>query len=164
MIDQFEMAILEILTEDARTSMSSIAMQTGRSEADVKNAIERMELENIIVKYPAMVNWDAVDVEQVEALIEVKVAPQRGEGYDAIAEQIYRFEEVSSVYLMSGAYDLMVLMRGKTLKELALFVTTKLSTLEHVTSTATHFVLKRYKDNGVILTEQKHDKRLVVSP
>ena len=116
------------------------------------------------MNYPATINWDLVDKDEVEALIEVRVTPQRGEGFDAIAERIYRFEEVHSVYLMSGAYDLMVLVRGRTMKQLALFVAEKLSTLDHVNSTATHFVLKKYKYNGVILTGKQIDSRLVVSP
>jgi DNA-binding Lrp family transcriptional regulator len=123
-----------------------------------------MEERKIIVRYPAMINWEEVDKNQVEALIEVRVTPQRGDGFDSIAERIYRFEEVSSVYLMSGAYDLMVLVRGKNLKQLAHFVSEKLSTIEHVVSTATHFVLKRYKDNGVVLEGEQKDDRLAVSP
>lgn len=164
MVSQLELNILEILNEDARTSEKRIAAMTGAPVEEVQKAISRLEEEKIIVSYPAMINWDAVDVNQVEALIEVRVSPQRGDGFDAIAEQIYRFDEVSSVYLMSGAYDLMVLMHGRSLKELSLFVTEKLSTLEHVISTATHFVLKRYKDNGVILEGRQGDHRLVVSP
>lgn len=110
------------------------------------------------------INWDLADGEEVEALIEVRVTPQRDQGFDAIAERIYRFEEVSSVYLMSGAYDLMVLVRGRTIKQLALFVSEKLSTLENVNSTATHFVLKKYKNEGVILEGVRRDERLAVSP
>lgn len=164
MINQFEMNILEALTEDARTPVERIALMTGHTPEEVAEAIKRMEDERIIVRYPAMVNWEAVDRNMVEALIEVRVSPQRGEGFDAIAEQIYRFGEVSSVYLMSGAYDLMVLVKGKNLKQLAHFVSEKLSTLEHVLSTATHFVLKRYKDNGVVLEGSRTDDRLAVSP
>ena len=111
-----------------------------------------------------MINWDRVEADQVEAVIEVRVTPQRDEGFDAIAEQIYRFEEVSSVYLMSGAYDLMVTVKAGSMKRLALFVAEKLSTLEHVLSTATHFVLKKYKLEGVIFEERKQDERLVVTP
>ncbi|MEF9895883.1 MAG: Lrp/AsnC family transcriptional regulator [Clostridia bacterium] len=163
-MDAFDLNILEVLSEDARTPIDRIALMTDREPSEVAGAIARMEQQKIIVRYPAMINWDAVDKEQVEALIEVRVTPQRGEGFDTIAEQIYRFEEVSSVYLMSGAYDLMVLVRGKSLKELAQFVSEKLSTLEHVLSTATHFVLKRYKESGVMLEGDLPDDRLAVSP
>ncbi|MEG0145035.1 MAG: Lrp/AsnC family transcriptional regulator [Clostridia bacterium] len=163
-MDAFDLNILEVLSEDARTPIDRIALMTDREPSEVAEAIARMEQQKIIVRYPAMINWDAVDKEQVEALIEVRVTPQRGEGFDTIAEQIYRFEEVSSVYLMSGAYDLMVLVRGKSLKELAQFVSEKLSTLEHVLSTATHFVLKRYKESGVMLEGDLPDDRLAVSP
>ncbi len=163
-VSDFELNILEILKDDARTEPSRIAVMTGSDEATVRESILSMERRGIIVKYPAMINWDLADGEEVEALIEVRVTPQRDQGFDAIAERIYRFEEVSSVYLMSGAYDLMVLVRGRTIKQLALFVSEKLSTLEHVNSTATHFVLKRYKNEGVILEGARRDERLAVSP
>ena len=164
MVSEFELNILEILNEDARTPRERIALMTGRSVEEVDEAVEKLEREKIIVKYPAMINWDKVSREEVQALIEVRVTPQRGEGFDAIAEQLYRFGEVSSVYLMSGAYDLMVLVRGRTMQQLALFVAEKLSTLEHVNSTATHFVLKKYKSDGVILEGGRADDRLAVSP
>ena len=163
-VNDFELNILEILKEDARTEPSRIAVMTGSDENTVRESIRSMEARGILVKYPAMINWDLAGGEEVEALIEVRVTPQRDQGFDAIAERIYRFEEVSSVYLMSGAYDLMVLVRGKTIKQLALFVSEKLSTLEHVNSTATHFVLKKYKNEGVILEGVRRDERLAVSP
>lgn len=164
MVSELQLNILEILAGDARIPMAQIALMTGRPEAEVCQAVAELEKRKVIVNYPATINWDLVDKDEVEALIEVRVTPQRGEGFDAIAEQIYRFEEVNSVYLMSGAYDLMVLIRGRTMKQLALFVAEKLSTLEHVNSTATHFVLKKYKYNGVILTGTQDDNRLVVTP
>jgi DNA-binding Lrp family transcriptional regulator len=163
-VNDFELNILEILTEDARTTPDRIAVMTGSDEATVREAITSLEERGILVKYSAMINWDLAGGEEVEALIEVRVTPQRDQGFDAIAERIYRFEEVSSVYLMSGAYDLMVLVRGNTIKQLALFVSEKLSTLEHVNSTATHFVLKKYKNAGVILEAAHRDERLAVSP
>lgn len=163
-MDQFELDILEALEEDARTPIENIARMTGKSVEEVAKAIAKFERNQIIVRYPAMINWEALDKELVEALIEVKVSPQRGVGFDAIAEEIYRFDEVTSVYLMSGAYDLLVLVKGHNLKKLAEFVSEKLSTLEHVLSTATHFVLKKYKDNGVLLTGELPDDRLAVSP
>ncbi len=164
MVSTFQLHILEILVDDARTAPEQIACMTGRSIEDVKAAISDMEDKRIIVKYPALINWDRVETEQVEALIEVRVTPQRGAGFDAIASQIYLFEEVSSVYLMSGAYDLMVLVKGRSLKQLAQFVAEKLSTLENVNSTATHFVLKKYKVDGVLVEGAPQDRRLVVSP
>ena len=155
---------MEILFNDARTPVDQIAVMTGHSEEEVEAVIRSLEAQKIIVKYPALINWDKLDQEQVEALIEVRVTPQRDEGFDAIAERIYRFEEVKSVYLMSGAFDLMVMVNARSMKQLAFFVAEKLSTLEHVLSTATHFVLKKYKSEGVILEERRGDNRLVVSP
>lgn len=164
MIGEFEMTILEILSEDARTDIEKIAVMTGRTEKEVEDAIANLEKERILLKYPAMVNWDRVREDVVQALIEVRVTPQRDEGFDAIAEKIYRFEEVKSVYLMSGAYDLLVIVEGANIKQLAIFVGEKLSTLENVLSTATHFVLKKYKQDGVIMERNAEDDRLQVSP
>lgn len=164
MIRDLELNILEILFNDARTPVDQIAVMTGHSEEEVEAVIRSLEAQKIIVKYPALINWDKLDQEQVEALIEVRVTPQRDEGFDAIAERIYRFEEVKSVYLMSGAFDLMVMVNARSMKQLAFFLAEKLSTLEHVLSTATHFVLKKYKSEGVILEERRGDNRLVVSP
>ena len=164
MIRDLELSILEILFNDSRTTPAQIAVMTGHSEEEVASVIRSLEAQKIILKYTTMINWDRVEADQVEAVIEVRVTPQRDEGFDAIAEQIYRFEEVSSVYLMSGAYDLMVTVKAGSMKRLALFVAEKLSTLEHVLSTATHFVLKKYKLEGVIFEERKQDERLVVTP
>ena len=163
-MEKTEMSILNILTEDARTPISQIAVMLGETEATIADTIARLERQRIILKYPALVNWERVDVDQVEAMIEVRVTPQRGEGFEAIAEQIYRFEEVSSVYLMSGGYDLLVNMKARTMRQLALFVAEKLSTIEHVISTATHFVLRKYKDQGVVMDESEEDLRLKVTP
>ena len=163
-MEKLEMSILDILTDDARTPVSQIAVMLGVSEHEVSDTIRRLERQRIILKYPALVNWEKVDVDEVEAMIEVRVTPQRGEGYDAIAEQIYRFEEVNSVYLMSGGYDLLVNLKARTVRQLALFVAEKLSTIEHVISTATHFVLNKYKDQGVIMEESQDDLRLKVTP
>ncbi len=164
MIRDLELSILEILFNDSRTTPAQIAVMTGHPEEEVTAVIRSLEAQKIILKYPAMINWDRVEVDQVEAVIEVRVTPQRDEGFDAIAEQIYRFDEVSSVYLMSGAYDLMVTVKASNMKRLALFVAEKLSTLDHVLSTATHFVLKKYKREGVIFEERRQDERLVISP
>ena len=130
----------------------------------MRRAIGRLEKDRVLVKYPAMINWERTDKEMVQAVIEVRVQPQRDRGFDAIASRIYQFEEVTSLYLMSGAYDLMVMVEAPTLKQLASFVSSKLSTLESVTGTATHFMLKTYKYGGVIFEGDDTDRRLAVSP
>ena len=164
MLRELDLAILEILFDDARTPVERIAVMTGHAAAEVETAISDMEASGIILKYPALINWDKLEQEQVEALIEVRVTPQRDAGFDAIAERIYRFEEVGSVYLMSGAYDLMVMLKANSMKQLSFFVAEKLSTIEHVISTATHFILKKYKSDGVIFEDGQVDQRLAVSP
>ncbi len=163
-MEKLELNILDILTDDARTPVSQIAVMLGKNEDEIASTIARLERQRVILKYPALVNWEKVNVDEVEAMIEVRVTPQRGEGFEAIAEQIYRFDEVSSVYLMSGGYDLLVNIKARTLRQLALFVAEKLSTIEHVISTATHFVLRKYKDQGVVMDESDEDLRLKVSP
>jgi DNA-binding Lrp family transcriptional regulator len=163
-MQRLEMQILEILTDDARTPVNQIATMLGRDEREIREAIASLEERRIILKYPALINWEKVDVDEVEALIEVRVTPERDRGFDAVAEQIYRFDEVRNVYLMSGGYDLLVMLKAGTLKKLALFVAQKLSTIDGVLSTATHFVLKRYKNEGVILDENIEDRRLKVTP
>jgi DNA-binding Lrp family transcriptional regulator len=159
-----ELSILDILAEDARTGVSQMATMLGVSQAEVADTVARLEKQRIIIKYPALINWELVETEQVEALIEVRIMPMRDRGFDAVAEHIYRFDEVSSVFLMSGGYDLMVMLKARTLKQLALFVAEKLSTIDGVMSTATHFVLKRYKTEGVVIDEAGEDDRLKVSP
>jgi len=157
--------ILEILGRDARASATDIAVMVGASAGDVKAAIAELERDRIIVRYNAVIDWNKMGRESVQALIEVKVTPQRGKGFDAIARRIYGFHEVCSVYLMSGAYDLMVLVERNTMREVAFFVAEKLSTIEGVLSTATHFVLKKYKDNGIIIEgDENSDERLAVTP
>ena len=163
-MSELEMRILEVLTDDARTPLAQIAVMLGRAAEEVAAAIHSREERRVILKYPALINWDKVESGEVEALIEVRVTPQRDHGFDAIAEQIYRFEEVRNVYLMSGGYDLLVMLKASNLKKLALFVAEKLSTIEGVLSTATHFVLKRYKNEGVITDEKRADRRLKVTP
>ena len=157
--------ILELLEKNSRYSVADIALMLGLQEEEVKKAMKEMEDEQIICGYKALINWDKVSHKEiVTALIEVKVTPQRGEGFDKIAERIYRFNEVKAVYLMSGGFDLTVIIEGKTMKEVALFVGQKLAPLESVLSTGTHFVLKKYKDHGVIFEEVKKDERMIVSP
>lgn len=134
------------------------------STEEVAETIDSLERRRVILHYAPTINWDLTDRERVEAMIQVSVTPQRDMGFDAVARRIYRFEEVKSVYLMSGGYDLLVLVEAKSLKELALFVSSKLSTLEMVTGTQTSFVLKRYKEEGVIFDGSQSDNRLVVSP
>lgn len=156
--------ILEILDEDSRRTPEEIAVMVGADVDDVREAIEELENNKVIVKYNTIVNWDMTDREYVTALIEVKVTPQRDLGFDAIAERIYRFPEVKSVYLMSGDYDLTVMVEGRTMKEVAFFVAEKLSVIDSVLSTATHFVLKKYKIDGIILEEEEKDYRQVIIP
>ena len=160
---KFETELLDLLREDCRLPLEKMAVMLGSTPTEVAETIDRLEQDRIILHYAPTINWDKTDRERVEAMIEVRVTPQRDQGFDAIARRIYRFDEVKSVYLMSGAYDLLLLVEAPTLKELAFFVHTKLSTLEHVTGTATHFVLKRYKSDGVIFEGKEEDKRLVVT-
>jgi len=161
---QLETNLLDLLKEDCRLPLEKLAMMTGSSMTEVAEAIDAMEKRRIILRYAPVINWDLTDRERCEAMIEVRVTPQRDMGFDAIARRIYRFDEVKSVYLMSGSYDLLVLVEAKTLKELAAFVSGKLSPLETVTGTATSFVLKRYKEEGVIFEGEESDNRLVISP
>ena len=165
MLSTLDMSILEILYGDARTTAEDIATMTGHDLDEIKQSIARLEREKIILKYPALINWDKTTTERVEAIIEVRVTPQRDQGFDAIASRIYRYEEVRSVYLMSGGYDLCVIVEARTMRQLAFFVAEKLSTLDSVISTATHFMLKKYKEDGVIFEgSDKPDNRLAVSP
>ena len=163
MIRDLELSILEILFNDARTTPAQIAVMTGHSEDEVTAVIRSLEAQKIILKYTTMINWDRVEADQVEAVIEVRVTPQRDEGFDAIAERITGYPEVRSVYLMSGGYDLMVRIEGNNLKNVAMFVARHLSTIDGVISTATHFLLKSYKRDGVVLVDKKGDKRQAVT-
>ncbi|MCU6796304.1 MULTISPECIES: Lrp/AsnC family transcriptional regulator [Paenibacillus] len=163
-MEQFKIRIIELLKEDARRSSALIATMLGASEAEVSVAIRELEEANVIVKYATVVNWSKVDDDKVTALIEVQITPERGRGFDAIAERIYLYPEVKSVYLMSGAYDLLVEIEGKTLKEVASFVSNKLSPIDRVLSTKTHFILKKYKQDGIIFEDKEEDPRLLISP
>ena len=163
-LTQEEMKVLELLYEDARVTPERAAVMLGMREEDVRAAVDKLEQERVIVGYPALVNWDKTPIEKVKAVIEVKVTPQRDMGFDAIAARIYRFDEVTAVYLMSGAYDLMLEVQAESLRTLANFVSQKLATVDSVLSTATHFVLKKYKVDGVILEEEHADHRLAVTP
>lgn len=163
-MSELKLKILEILKEDARRSPELIATMLDVSVEEVKQAITEMEEQNVIVKYATIVNWSKINEETVTALIEVQITPERGRGFEGIAERIYLYPEVKSVYLMSGAYDLLVEVEGRTLREIASFVSNKLSTIDAVLSTRTFFILKKYKQDGIIFEEHVDDQRLLVSP
>ncbi|MCY9588835.1 Lrp/AsnC family transcriptional regulator [Paenibacillus chitinolyticus] len=163
-MDDLKHKILDILKEDSRRSPALIATMLGITEDEATAAIRQMEDEHIIVKYATVLNWSKVDSDKVNALIEVQITPERGTGFDAIAERIYLYPEVKSVYLMSGAYDLLVEIEGRTLREVSSFVSSKLSTLDRVLSTKTHFILKKYKQDGIIFDDREDDHRMLVSP
>ena len=156
--------ILRLLEQNARYTAKDIAVMLGMDVSEVKNEIEMMEKERTICGYHALVDWDKTDDEKISALIELKVTPQRGEGFDRIAEKIYQYPEVESLYLMSGGYDFSVILKKATMKEIANFVSSRLAVIEEVQSTATHIVLVRYKDHGILLTAPKKDMRMVVTP
>lgn len=162
-MNQLNTEILRILEEDCRYTPAKIAVMLDRTEAEVIAAIEEMERQGVIVKYTAIVNGERLADEVVQALIEVKVSPQKSNGFDAIAEEIYRFDEVKSCYLMSGGYDLAVFIEGKTLREVARFVSERLSTLDEVQSTATHFILKKYKIEGTVTEKEEGGRRISVT-
>jgi DNA-binding Lrp family transcriptional regulator len=151
--------ILKILEKDARSSTRQIATITGIPEKEVEETIQQAEKDQVIQKYKAIVNWDKVENEHVFALIEVKVAPQRDVGFDSIAERIYRFPQAHTVYLLSGTFDLLVIVKGKNIQEIANFVSQKLAPIEGVQSTVTHFMLKKYKEDGEILGVREELKR-----
>ncbi|MDQ0191934.1 Lrp/AsnC family transcriptional regulator [Paenibacillus wynnii] len=163
-MDELKRKVLELLKEDARSSTELMATLLGADEEDVKMVIEQMEKEHVIVKYATVVNWDKVDDERVTALIEVQITPERGRGFEGIAERIYLYPQVKSVYLMSGAYDLLVEVEGRNLREVANFVSEKLSPIDAVLSTKTNFTLKKYKQDGIIFEEHQEDNRLMISP
>lgn len=157
--------LLHLMEQNSRRSPETIATMLDVSVEDVKETIQKLEDEKVIIKYPAIVNWDKIEHHDiVYAMIDVKVTPKRDVGFDDVAERIYRFQEVQSVYLMSGAYDLSVVVVGNSMWEVARFVSDKLSALDSVLSTATHFILKKYKHDGIILEKPDDDKRMVVSP
>lgn len=156
--------ILTFIEKNSRVDIKELAVILGMEEADVVQEMADMEKEGVICGYHTMIDWDKTSTEKITALIEVRVTPQRGHGFDNIAERIYKYPEVTSVYLISGGYDLLVILEGKSLKEVSAFVSDKLSTQESVLSTATHFILKKYKDHGTMLTRKFTDERMKVSP
>lgn len=152
--------ILEVLEKNSRYKDEEIAIMTGKTVEEVRESIQKYEEKNVIAGYTTLINWENTGKEIVTALIQVKIMPQRGVGFNKVAERIYKFDEVKSCYLMSsGGFDLTVIVEGKTMKEVALFVSEKLSIQEYVTGTATHFVLKKYKDNGRVFKENKFETR-----
>ena len=155
--------ILKMLENNSRIDLHDLAIMMGTDETRVYQEIEKMEKDGIICGYPTLINWDKTGEEKVTALIEVRVTPQRGQGFEKLAERITNYPEVRSVYLMSGAFDFAVFLEGKTLKEVSMFVTSKLSTLDAITSTSTHFVLKKYKDYGIIMLDKPKSSRMKVT-
>lgn len=156
--------ILSIIEKNSRIDLAELAVMLGEEEPAVANAIAEMEKNGTICGYHTLINWDNTSKDDVIALIEVKVTPQRGMGYDKLAERIYQYPEVKSVYLMSGAFDFTVIIEGKNMKEVAKFVSDKLAPLDSVLSTATHFVLKKYKEHGSVLSKKKQDERELIRP
>lgn len=155
--------LLKLIEKNSKIATTDLSKLLEVSEADVLNELAELEKEHIICGYLTLIDWDKTNAEKVIGLIEVKVTPQRGQGFDRIAERIYNYPEVSSVYLISGAYDLLVTLEGNSLKDIAEFVSDKLSTLDTVLSTATHFILKKYKDHGIIFDNKHEDEREAIS-
>lgn len=156
--------ILKYIEKNSRVDLGELAVLLGTEEAMVANEIQEMEKEKIICGYHTLIDWNKTGIELVTALIEVRVTPQRNQGFDRIAERIYKYPEVNAVYLISGSYDLLVTLEGKTLLEVSQFVSDKLSPIEEVVSTATHFILKKYKDHGTILMQKPESERMLVTP
>ena len=156
--------LLSIIEKNSRIDLKELAVRLGKEEIDVVNELQKLEDERVICGYHTLINWEKTSIEKVTALIEVKVTPQRGKGFDRIASRIYNYPEVRDVYLMSGGFDLLVILEEKSLKDIAMFVSEKLSTLDSIISTGTHFILKKYKDHGTIIDEKVEDEREVVSP
>ncbi|WP_338838049.1 Lrp/AsnC family transcriptional regulator [Kurthia gibsonii] len=160
-----QIEIIEILEKDARMPLEDVAKMVGLSLEETTAIVKQLEDEKILVRYISLVDWTKVEEHPgVRAMIDVKVTPKQGVGFDDIAERIYRFDQVQSVYLMSGVYDLSIIVEGKSMNEVANFVSQKLSTLDSVISTTTHFILKKYKHDGTVLETGKEDQRIVVSP
>ena len=156
--------ILSYIETNSRIDMHDLAIMMGTDEATIMNELEEMEQAHIICGYHTLINWEKAGIEKVTAMIEVRVTPQRDMGFDKVAERIYNYPEVNAVYLISGGFDFMVILEGKTLREIAQFVSDKLSTLDSVLSTKTNFILKKYKDHGTIMAEPKKDERILMIP
>ena len=156
--------ILTFIEKNSRVDLRDLAVLLGVDEQMVVNELEAMEAEHVICGYHTLIDWDKTDVEKVTAMIEVRVTPQRDMGFDKVAERIYNYPEVNSVYLISGGFDLMVTLEGKTLRDISTFVTDKLSTLDSVLSTKTNFILKKYTDHGTVMAESPKDERMLMTP
>ena len=151
--------LLKLLEDNARLTDEQIALMLGKERGEIRDMIEKFERDRVILGYKALIDWDKTDKESVSALIEVKITPQRDRGFDRVAEMIYNYPEVESLFLMSGGFDLAVMIEGKTMKEVAYFVAMKLAPIEDVISTSTHFVLRKYKDKGVVYGAAPADER-----
>lgn len=156
--------LLAVIEKNSRIDLKELAVILGVEEIDVVNELQELEEEGVICGYHTLINWEKTSLDKVTALIEVRVTPQRGQGFDNVAERIYKYPEVRSVYLISGGFDLMVILEGKTLREVSSFVSDKLAPLEPVLSTATHFILKKYKDHGTIFMQKPVDEREMITP
>ena len=156
--------ILNYIETNSRIDIHDLAIMMGPDETTIMNELEEMEQSHIICGYHTLINWEKAGIEKVTAMIEVRVTPQRGMGFDKVAERIYNYPEVNSVYLISGGFDFMVTLEGKTLREVSQFVSEKLSTLDSVLSTKTNFILKKYKDHGTVIAEKTKDERIQMLP
>ena len=156
--------ILRNIAKNGKLSTEDLAAMLAASPEEIEKEMNAMEEQGIICGYPTLINWDKTGCEHVTALIEVTVAPERGRGFDKVAERIYQYSEVNAVYLMSGAFDFTVFIEGKTMRQVAQFVSDKLAPLDSVLSTATHFVLKKYKDHGTVLCDEVQDERMLITP
>lgn len=156
--------LLELLEHDARRPVKELAAMLNKPEFEIEEAIKKLENDKVIMNYNTLIDWEKFGDHNVTSVIEVNVSPQREVGFDAIAERIYRFDEVKSVYLMSGSFDLLVIIEGQSLNKVADFVARRLSTIEGVTSTRSHFMLKAYKKDGTIIDDKENDRRLVMTP
>lgn len=163
-LNDLQLKVLDLLKEDARRTPALLSTLLGESEDKIKAVVAQLEQDHVIVKYATVVNWSKIDDEKVTALIEVQITPERGRGFEGIAERIYLYPQVKSVYLMSGAYDLLVEVEGGNLREVANFVSEKLSPIDSVLSTKTNFILKKYKQDGIIFEDHQEDNRLMISP
>lgn len=163
-LSEIRKQILGLIEKNSRIDLKELSVLLGTTEAEIANEIADMEKENVISGYHTLINWENTSEEKVTAMIEVMVTPQRGVGFDHIAERIYNFSEVKAIYLMSGGYDFLIMLEEKTMRAVSQFVSEKLAPLEEVRGTATHFVLKKYKDHGTVLHEEKQDERMLVTP
>ena len=163
-MDEMKEKILTVIEKNSKISPHELAIVLGENEEEVAKAVAEMEADETICGYHTIINWDKTNRDRVVALIEVCVTPQRIRGFDHLDERIYNFPEVDSVYLMSGTYDFCIMLEGKTLREVSAFIAEKLSTLESVTSTATHFVLKKYKDHGTVMVHREKGERQPIVP